>query len=193
MACNFRVHVSQRWKKLFLFARLLSFAGKFVTRKQCSSCVHWDFTQGERSVFYTRSCKKADKWSTRQWPGLFVQPSATAVMHCHPQGCTHPPPRLTLSLGQNLSSEQIAPNDNMRPKSDDAKRHHWLLINRVYGVLASNWWTYQEWTVGKKICLGYTCSLIQRPPLLILAPSHLRADGHPESGRQYATTINKNC
>ena len=28
-------------------------------------------------------------------------------------------------------------------------------------------------------------------PLLILAPSYLRADGHPESGRQYATTINK--
>ena len=27
--------------------------------------------QGERSIFYARLCKKADKWPTRHWPGLF--------------------------------------------------------------------------------------------------------------------------
>ena len=29
--------------------------------------------QGERSIFYTCLCKKADKWPTRHWPGLFYR------------------------------------------------------------------------------------------------------------------------
>ena len=29
--------------------------------------------QGERSVFYTCLCKKADKWPTRHWPRLFYR------------------------------------------------------------------------------------------------------------------------
>ena len=74
--------------------------------------------QGERSVFYVRLCKKADKWPTRRWRGVlqsaataamhrhpgcrqmahpaliraFLQPAATAVMNCNQEGCTHPPP-----------------------------------------------------------------------------------------------------
>ena len=49
-----------------------------------------------------------------------LQPAATAAMHCHSAGCTHlvPPVPLFL-LAQNLSSIQIAPTDNMQPKSDD--------------------------------------------------------------------------
>ena len=35
---------------------------------------------------------------------------------------SHIPPFL---LMQNLSSKRIAPTDNMRPESDDTKRHHW--------------------------------------------------------------------
>ena len=43
----------------------------------------------------------------------FLQPTATAAMHCHPEGCTHPPPPFLLA--QNLSSQEIAPTDNMQP------------------------------------------------------------------------------
>ena len=38
-------------------------------------------------------------------------------------------------LAQNLSSKRIAPSDNMRPKSDDAKWHHrWLKCSLVHAV-----------------------------------------------------------
>ena len=58
----------------------------------------------------------------------FLQPAATAAMHCHPEGCTHPPPPVPpFLLAQNLPSKRIAPTDNMRPKSDDAKKRHWWL------------------------------------------------------------------
>ena len=57
----------------------------------------------------------------------FLQLAATAAMHCHPEGCTHPPPLAPpFLLAQNLSSKQIGPTDNMRPKSDAKKRHWWL-------------------------------------------------------------------
>ena len=66
--------------------------------------------KGKRSVFYTRLCKKADKQP-------FLQPAATATMHCHPEGCTHPPLSIPpFLLVQNLSSKLIALTDNMQPK-----------------------------------------------------------------------------
>ena len=72
----------------------------------------------------------ARKW-TNSPPGAdqgFLQPAATAAMHCHPEGCTHPPPLVPpFLLVQNLSSKQIVPTDNMQPKSDDAKKRHWWL------------------------------------------------------------------
>ena len=49
----------------------------------------------------------------------FLQPAATATMHCQAEWCTHPPPPFLLV--QNLSSKRIVPTDNMRSKSDDAK------------------------------------------------------------------------
>ena len=52
----------------------------------------------------------------------FLQPAATATMHCQPERCTHPPPPVPpFLLAQNLSSKRIVPADNMRSKSDDAK------------------------------------------------------------------------
>ena len=58
----------------------------------------------------------------------FTQAAATGAMHHQPEQCTHsPPPVPPFLLAQNLSSKQIAPTDNMRPKTDDAKRRHKLL------------------------------------------------------------------
>ena len=58
----------------------------------------------------------------------FLQAAATAAMHCQPERCTHPPPPVPLFLlAQSLSSKRIAPTDNMRPKSDDAKWRHRLV------------------------------------------------------------------
>ena len=55
----------------------------------------------------------------------FLQPAATATMHCHPPGDTHPPPLVPpFLLAQNLSSKRIAPTDNMRPNFDDACSRH---------------------------------------------------------------------
>ena len=64
-------------------------------------------------------------------PGVnqgFSTASCTTAMHCQPEGSTDPPPPVPpFLLAQNLSSKQIAPTDNMRPKTDDAKkRHRWL-------------------------------------------------------------------
>ena len=75
--------------------------------------------QGERSVFYARLCKKADKWPTQHWPCKgFLQAATTAAMHCQPEKCTHPPPPVPpFLLAQNLSSKRIAPTDNMQSKS----------------------------------------------------------------------------
>ena len=36
-------------------------------------------------------------------------------------------PTLPFSLAQNLSSKRTVPTNNMEPKSDNAKRCHWLL------------------------------------------------------------------
>ena len=45
-----------------------------------------------------------------------------------PWSTVHPPPPISpFLLAQNLSSKQIAPTDNMQPKSDNAKWcHRWL-------------------------------------------------------------------
>ena len=44
-------------------------------------------------------------------------------MHCQPEGYTHPPlPVPSFPLVQNLSSKQMAPTDNIWPKTDYAKR-----------------------------------------------------------------------
>ena len=52
----------------------------------------------------------------------FLQPAATAAMHCHPEGYTHSLPLIPpFLLVQNPSSKRIAPTDNMRPKSDMPK------------------------------------------------------------------------
>ena len=58
----------------------------------------------------------------------FLQPTATATMHCHPLGDTHPPPLVPpFLLAQNLSSKRIAPTDNMWPNFDDDYSRHSLL------------------------------------------------------------------
>ena len=56
---------------------------------------------------FTKACLKA---------------AATAVMHCQPEWCTHPPPPIPpFLLVQNLYLKRIAPPDNMWTKSDVAK------------------------------------------------------------------------
>ena len=85
--------------------------------------------QGERTVFYARLYKKAER-AIQCWLGVFYsqlqqprctvtqsdhfysQLQLTAAMHCHPQWYTHPPPLVTpFLLAQNLSSKRIAPTD----------------------------------------------------------------------------------
>ena len=57
----------------------------------------------------------------------FLQPAATATIHCQPEGCTQPPPPIPpFLLVQNVSSKWIAPTDNMQPKSDVTKKRHRL-------------------------------------------------------------------
>ena len=65
--------------------------------------------QGERSVFYTRMCRKKN--------GLVLtKPSVLSPGEWHLPAF----PRPTLSAEvQNLPSKQVAPTDNMRPNLDD--------------------------------------------------------------------------
>ena len=54
-----------------------------------------------------------------------LQPAKAAAMRTAPHAETRPPfPILAFLLAQNLSLKQITPTDNMRPKSDNAKRLH---------------------------------------------------------------------
>ena len=55
----------------------------------------------------------------------FQQPAKAAAMCTAPRAETRqPPPIPPFLLVQNLSSKQIAPTDNMWPKSNNAKWHH---------------------------------------------------------------------
>ena len=55
----------------------------------------------------------------------FLQPAATAAMHCHPEGDTHPPSLIPpFLLVQNLFSKQITPTDNMQPNLDEDSSCH---------------------------------------------------------------------
>ena len=65
------------------------------------------------------------------------EPAATATMHCHPLGDTQPPP--LVPHAQNLSSNRIAPTDNMRPNFDDDYSRH--------GKLRVNFSVYIPWMV----------------------------------------------
>ena len=48
------------------------------------------------------------------YPAAFLQPTAAAAMHCHPEGCTHTPPTIPPFLqAKSLPSKQITPADNM--------------------------------------------------------------------------------
>ena len=64
-----------------------------------------------------------------------IQPVPTKAILATASQCSHyvhscleyaypPSPILPFLLMQNLPSKQIAPNDNMQPKSNEAKRHH---------------------------------------------------------------------
>ena len=57
--------------------------------------------------------------------GFFLQPAAMCTAPCAETRL--PPPVLPFLLSQNLSSKQIVPTDNMRPKFHDKyTRHQWL-------------------------------------------------------------------
>ena len=56
----------------------------------------------------------------KQKTRAFLQPAATAAMHCHTPGDTRLPlPVPPFLLVQNLSSKWIAPNDNIQPNFND--------------------------------------------------------------------------
>ena len=59
--------------------------------------------QGERNVFYAGLCKKADKWPTRHWPGLFYRQLQ------RPPCTVHPPTSLCATL--SVSTEPILKTD----------------------------------------------------------------------------------
>ena len=57
----------------------------------------------------------------------FQQPANAAAMCTAPRAETRSPPPIPPFLqAQNLSTNRIAPTDNMRSKSDDAVWHHRL-------------------------------------------------------------------
>ena len=59
---------------------------------------------------------------------IHMQITLIYIVYIAPRAETCPPPPIApLLLVQNLSSERIAPTDNIQPKSDDAIwRHRWL-------------------------------------------------------------------
>ena len=91
----------------------------------------------------------------------FLQPAATAAMHSHPEGFTHPPPSPVhpFLLAKNLSSKRIASTDNMPPKSDDAKKHYWWLKGKQglpnfdqEAVVAQGWGLIHDECMRWNIC-----------------------------------------
>ena len=74
-----------------------------------------------KGAFSTPVCDESKQMAHLALTKAFLQAAGTAAMHCQPEQCTHPPPPVPPFLvAQNLSSKQIAPTDNMRPKFDDA-------------------------------------------------------------------------
>ena len=84
----------------------------------------------------TENCLQIPKWCpyeerkevsvpTDNQDRLHQAKAVAMCMACHDY--VHPPPVPPFFLGQNLSSKWIVPTDNMRPKSDDAKKRHWYL------------------------------------------------------------------
>ena len=81
--------------------------------------------KGERSGCYVHLCYQDEK-QCRSRP-FYSQPAKTAAM-VHGMSWPSPPtsPYPTLMLVQNLSSQRIAPTDNMQPKSAETKWcHRW--------------------------------------------------------------------
>ena len=82
----------------------------------------------QRSLFYTRLCQKGEKWPSQFWPRLFYsQPNQLPCAHHPLLKHAHLPLSHLFLLAQNISSKQIVPTDNMRPKLHDKyTRHQWL-------------------------------------------------------------------
>ena len=81
MACNFRAHVSQRWKKLFLFARLLSFAGRVCHKKS----VHLVFTETLHKV---KGAFSTPVYARKQTNGPPGSDQGFLYSHLQPLSCT---------------------------------------------------------------------------------------------------------
>ena len=106
----------------------------------------WSFgPSDQRMLLRTKGCLKCQKWSPYKVKGAFSTLACARKQTNGPPGndqgfstgsCNghhalsargvHPPTPHFL-LAQNLSSKRIAPTDNMRPKTDDAKSRHQLL------------------------------------------------------------------
>ena len=91
-------------------------------------------------LLWTKNCLNCQKWSPYKVKGVFSTPicarkktngtlvidqgySTGSYNHHHAEQWTHPPPPIPpFLLTQNISSKQIAPTDNMQPKSDGAQK-----------------------------------------------------------------------
>ena len=80
--------------------------------------------QGERTVFYTHLCKKAEEWATQRWPGPFYSQLQQLPCTVSQRGG---PTHLPILLAQNLSSKRIAPTDNTQSNFDDDYSRHSLM------------------------------------------------------------------
>ena len=68
-------------------------------------------------IFYTRKQTNGPPGTDQGLSTASYNSHHAVTQHCYPEGCNHPPPLSPFLLAQNLSSKQIAPTDNMRPKS----------------------------------------------------------------------------
>ena len=79
----------------------------------------------QRSLIYAHLCQNGEKWPSR--PRLFYSQPGKLPCAWHPVLKPAHLPYPTFLLVQNLSSKQIVPTDNVRPKlHDEYSNHQWL-------------------------------------------------------------------
>ena len=87
------------------------------SRLKTANCARKGPLQVGRSVFYPHLHTKGEKWSTQCWPRSLYSQAQQSPCAVTQKGDTHSnPPIPPFLVAHNLSSNQIAPTDNMRPK-----------------------------------------------------------------------------
>ena len=111
----------------------------------------------QRNLIYACLCHKGEM--AKPVPTkAFLQPAKAVAMCMAARGeSTHLPLSHLFLLAQNLSSKQIVPTDNMRPKlHDEYTRHQWLELKLQIGFmiafLMNRWFSSQalQWPPWSK-------------------------------------------